>query len=150
MHRAKLRPLLSAVRARIIHVQQHAAGTMLGLGYGAPMQLTEPVRLGVIPIGFWDGLNHVPPLGDVLLHGRRARVVGRRSFQHTVIDITGIPEATVGSVATLVGCDGTETIAIDELAEVLRLPVMELVPRLARSLPHVSTDAVTSPSRSKE
>jgi alanine racemase len=141
MRRAKLRPLLAAVRSRVIHVQEHAAGAVLGLGYGAPLQLTEPVRLGVIPIGFWDGLNHVPPLGDVLLHGRRARVVGRRSFQHTVIDITDIPEAKVGSVATLVGRDGPENIEVDELAEVMRLPVMELVPRLARSLPHVVTDA---------
>lgn len=137
MQAADLRPLLAAVRGRIIHVQSHAAGSTLGLGYGAPIELSKPMRLAVVPIGFWDGLNHAPPLGDVIVHGRRTSVIGRRSFQHTVIDVSDIPEARVGSVVTLLGRDGDAEIAIDELAATMRLPVMEAVPRLARSLPHV-------------
>jgi alanine racemase len=66
-------------------------------------------------------------------HGWR----GRRSFQHTVIDITHIREATTGSVVTTMGRDGEEAITIDELGKDFRLPVMELIPRLARSLPHI-------------
>jgi alanine racemase len=139
MRRLPLRPMLRAVRARIIHVQQHPAGSMLGIGYAEPIRLERAVRVAVVPIGFWDGLNHVPPLGRVLVHGKAARVIGRRSFQHTVIDITDIPEAGTGSVATLVGQDGSETVTIDELASTLKVPVMELIPRLVRSLPHVDS-----------
>lgn len=137
MERAGLQPLLHAVRGRIIHVQEHAAGTTLGLGYGASIVTDRPLRLAVVPIGFWDGLNHVPPLGRVIVAGRYAPVVGRRSFQHTVIDITGVPAADVGSVVTLVGRDGDCAIAIDEVAATLNLPTMELLPRLVRGLPHV-------------
>ena len=129
--------MLRAVRGRIIHVQEHPAGSTLGIGYAAPIRLERDIRIGVVPIGFWDGLNHVPPLGHVLVHGQKARLLGRRSFQHTVVDITDIPKARTGSVVTLLGQDGQHTITIDELAETLRLPVMELIPRLARSLPHV-------------
>lgn len=63
---------------------------MLGIGYAEPIWLERAVRIGVVPIGFWGGLNHVPPLGRVLVHGQAARILGRRSFQHTVIDITEI------------------------------------------------------------
>ncbi|MGF6767729.1 alanine racemase [Paraburkholderia sp. GAS199] len=138
MARAPLRPLLRAVRGRIIHVQEHRAGSTLGIGYAEPIQLEHDVRIGVVPIGFWDGLNHVPPLGRVLVHGQSAPLLGRRSFQHTVIDITEIGQARTGSVVTLLGQDGDQSITIDEMAQTLRLPVMELIPRLARGLPHVS------------
>jgi len=137
MERAGLQPLLHAVRGRIIHVQEHAAGTTLGLGYGASIVPDRPLRLAVVPIGFWDGLNHAPPLGRVIVAGRYAPVLGRRSFQHTVIDVTAVPEADVGSVVTLVGRDGDCAIGIDEVAATLNLPAMELLPRLVRGLPYV-------------
>lgn len=137
MERASLKPMLKAIRGRIIHVQEHPAGSMLGIGYAAPIRLERAVRIGVVPIGFGDGLNHVPPLGRVLVEGKEAAVMGRRSLQHTVIDLTELPEAGIGSVVTLLGEDGGTTIRIDELAETLKLPVMELLPRLARTLPHV-------------
>jgi len=95
------------------------------------------VRVGVVPIGFGDGLNHVPPLGRVLIQGKEAPVMGRRSLQHTVVDLTELPEANIGSVVTVLGEDGGEPITIDELADALNLPVLELLPRLARSLSHV-------------
>ncbi|WP_260854201.1 alanine racemase [Paraburkholderia sp. BCC1886] len=137
MARAPLRPMLRAVRGRIIHVQEHAAGSTLGIGYAEPIRLDRAVRIGVVPIGFWDGLNHVPPLGRVLVQGRAAPILGRRSFQHTVVDISAIAQAGIGSVVTLLGEDGGQTISIDEMAQTMRLPVMELIPRLVRSLPHV-------------
>ncbi|KVS61698.1 alanine racemase [Burkholderia cepacia] len=137
MERVPLRPMLRAVRARIIHVQQHPAGSMLGIGYAAPIRLERAMRVGVVPIGFGDGLNHVPPLGRVLVCGAQAQVLGRRSLQHTVIDLTDLPDAGIGSVVTLVGEDGGQRITIDELADTLKLPVMELLPRLVRSLPQI-------------
>lgn len=136
MARAPLRPMLRAVRGRIIHVQAHPAGSMLGIGYAAPIRLERALRVGVVPIGFGDGLNHVPPLGHVLIDGKRAPIMGRRSLQHTVIDLTALPEAGVGSVVTLMGDDRGESITIDELAATLHLPVMELLPRLVGKLPH--------------
>ncbi|HSV54997.1 MAG TPA: alanine racemase [Burkholderiaceae bacterium] len=147
--RAGLRPLLHAVRARIIQVQAHQAGETLGLGYGAPIVLDKPMRLAVVPIGFWDGLNHAPPLGHVIVAGRFAPVVGRRSFQHTVIDVSDVPEADIGSLVTLVGRDGDCEIPIDELAATLGLPLMELMPRLVRGLPHVVLDSQDAPNPDK-
>jgi len=73
--------------------------------------------------------------------GRFASIVGRRTFQHTVIDVSDVPEATVGSEVTLIGRVGELEITVDELAETLKLPTMELIPRLARSLPHVHVNA---------
>jgi alanine racemase len=137
MQHAGLDPLLKAVRGRIMHIQHHTAGAVLGLGYGAPLRLEADMRLAIVPIGFWDGFNHAPPLGQVIVHGQFAPAVGRRSFQHTVIDVSAIPKAEIGSVVTLMGHDGDREITGDELARTMQLPLMEVIPRLARSLPHV-------------
>ena len=94
MLRAALKPMLHAVRGRVIHIQEHAKGSKLGIGYAAPIEVEEDIRVAVIPIGFWDGLNHVPPLGRVLIGGHSAPVMGRRSFQHTVIECHENPRSS--------------------------------------------------------
>jgi hypothetical protein len=50
---------------------------------------------------------------------------------------------------TLLGLDGDQTITIDELAASLRLPVMELIPRLVRSLPHVDAEVMDAPGNDR-
>ena len=87
----------------------------------------------VAPIGFHDGLNHAPPLGEVLVCGRRAPVLGRRSIEHSLIDVTEIPESEVGSEVVLLGRQGGEEITGDEFADSIGLPLLELLPRLARN-----------------
>lgn len=132
-----LQPTLRAIKARIIQVHDVAAGTELGIGYGAALKVTRNMRTAVIPIGHWDGLNNSPPYADVLVHGRRAAVVGRRTFQHTVIDVTDIPAAAVGDEAVILGSQGHVEITAQELADRTGISLLELVPRLLRALPHV-------------
>ena len=127
------RPAIRALKSRIIQVQAHPAGTSLGIGYGQPIVTERPMRTAVIPIGFADGLNHVPPLGEVLVCGRRAPALGRRSNDFTLLDITGIRGAGVGSEAVLLGRQGEAEISATELAESLGYPLIEVLPRIARS-----------------
>lgn len=137
---AGLSPLLTAVKSRIIHVQEHPPGTLLGIGYGAPIAIERGMRTAVAPIGFWDGLNRIPPLGEVLIRGQRCPVLGRRTFQHSIIDVTGITDAVPGDEVVIVGQQGNDEISIYDLAQAIGVPVIELVPRLARCLPHVYID----------
>ena len=132
-HMLPLRPAVSAVKSRIIQLQHHPAGATLGIGYGQPIASDRPLRTAVAPIGFHDGLNHAPPLGEVLVCGRRAPVLGRRSIEHSLIDVTEIPESEVGSEVVLLGRQGGEEITGDEFADSIGLPLLELLPRLARN-----------------
>ena len=71
----------------------------------------------------------------MLVCGQRSPVVGRRGIEHTVIDVTAIPAAQTGSEAVLLGAQGDDRIEPTELADWLGLPMLELMPRLARNLP---------------
>ena len=102
--------------------------------------LQRATRLAVLPLGFGDGFNHLPPLGELLVEGRRAPIIARRGIEHAVIDATGIPAVRDGSEAVLLGRQGADEITAAELACWLDLPVLELLPRLARTLPRVCLD----------
>ena len=52
-----------------------------------------------------------------MIHGKRARILGRVCMDQFLVDVTDIPEAKFMDEVVLVGKDQTETITIDELAE---------------------------------
>ena len=132
------RPVIAAVKSRIIQVKEFAAGASVGFLGGRPLE--RATRLAVLPLGFGDGLNHLPPLGELLVEGRRAPIVSRRGIEHAVIDATDVPRVGVGSEAVLLGRQGDDEITGAELGGWLGLPVLELLPRLARTLPRVYLD----------
>ncbi len=129
------RPVIAAIKSAIIQVKSFPAGGHVGFLGGEA--LTRATRLAVLPIGFGDGFKHRPPLGEVLLHGQRAPVVGRRGIEHTVIDVSGVADAGVGDEVVLLGFQGNGEITGLELGAWLDLPLMEILPRLARTLPRV-------------
>lgn len=137
MDKGGLRPCLSAVKGRIIRIHDYSDGDELGIGYAAPIKVTGRRRTAVVPIGFWDGLGHAPPLGEVLVRGHRCSVLGRRTFQHSIIDVTDVADVAIDDEVVIMGRQGEAYISIDELAAATGTLVMELVPRLLRALPHV-------------
>ena len=132
---APTRPVIASIKSRIIQVKDFAVGSYVGFLGGEV--LDRPTRLAVLPIGFGDGFNHRPPLGEVLVEGIRAPVVGRRGIEHTVVDVSAVAGVRVGGEAVLLGGQGTDRITGAELAGWLGLPQLELLPRLARTLPRV-------------
>ena len=63
--------------------------------------------------------------------GASAPIMGSRGAEHTVIDVTAIPEAAVGAEVVVLGRQGDGEITIAELSERTGVPMIELAPRLA-------------------
>ena len=61
------------------------------------------------------------PRGVRALHGRRCRVLGV-SAEYTVVDLAGVPEAEVGDEVTVIGADGDDAIAVEDVAAQLGAP----------------------------
>ena len=53
----------------------------------------------------------------MLIAGRRAPVLGRICMDQFMVDVTDIPEARLHDPVTLLGRDGREEIAVEELSE---------------------------------
>jgi alanine racemase len=130
--RAEFRPVVRAVKSRIIQVKDLPEGV---LSYGAAERRQRRVRAAVLPIGFGDGFPHLPPCHEVLVCGQRAPILSRRGIEHTVIDVSEIADARLGSEVVLLGAQGGDEITATELAGTLNVPLLELLPRLARCAP---------------
>ncbi|MDO8209152.1 alanine racemase [Conexibacter sp. CPCC 206217] len=88
------------------------------VGYGASFTATEPTWIATLPIGYGDGFRRAfSNNGVALLGGRRCPLVGRVSMDNVCIDVGPDPGALrVGDPAILIGTDGGERIAAEELA----------------------------------
>jgi len=112
--RLPLRPALTW-KCLVIQVKDYPPGH--SLGYNRTFTTTRPTRVAVLPLGYADGYQRAySNRADVLIHGRRARVVGMVSMDYAMADVTGLDNVTVGTDVTLLGADGDERIPAEELA----------------------------------
>jgi alanine racemase len=90
---------LKTVISQIRHVD---AGETIG--YGRRGVANMPMKLATIAIGYADGFSRSNSrgVGEVVVNGKRASVVGNVCMDMTMIDITGI-EAEEGDVVTIFG-----------------------------------------------
>jgi len=110
----EIKPVIS-VRTQIVFLKDVEAGAHVG--YGGGFVAERPTRLAVVPIGYADGVpTGLAGRGALLVRGRQAPVSGAISMDYTTLDITDIPGARVGDVATLIGSDGAASVSVEDVA----------------------------------
>ncbi|HEX5466142.1 MAG TPA: alanine racemase [Candidatus Limnocylindrales bacterium] len=110
-----LRPVM-AVRAQAMRIETVPVGT--AVGYGGTYITERRSRLATLPVGYADGLPRAlgNGVGSIIVRGQRVPIVGRMSMDSCVVDVTGCPRVTKGTVFTMLGKEGRERITIEELA----------------------------------
>lgn len=109
-----LRPALS-LRSRVADIKRFPAGA--SAGYGRKWRAEVDTWVGVIPIGYGDGVRRaLTNNADVLVRGRRHPLVGTVSMDNITIDLGPETEVEPGDEAVLVGSQGEETILAEEMA----------------------------------
>lgn len=109
-----LQPVLSW-KTRITALRTIAAGEPVS--YNATFRASQPTRIGLLPVGYADGYNRLlSNRGAVLVRGQQAPIAGRVTMDQTMIDVTDIPDASIGDEVVLIGEQGRERITADDLA----------------------------------
>lgn len=95
--------------APLVEVRTVRAGT--SVGYGHTWTAARTTRLGLVPLGYADGLPRLASAGaEVGVAGSRCAVAGRISMDMTVVDL-GSTSAQVGDEVVLIGHgDGEPTV----------------------------------------
>jgi alanine racemase len=102
-----------------------------GIGYDLTETLKRDSKVGVCPIGYWHGFpRSLSLVGQVLVRGRRVKVLGAISMDMIVIDLTDAGGAQVGDVVTVIGRDGREEVTAPEVAQRAGVSHYELLTRL--------------------
>lgn len=128
-------PVVS-VRARVVHMRQAHAGDTVG--YGATYRAESNEHWASLGIGYGDGIPRLlGNRGSILIHGCRAPIIGRISMDVTVVNISEIPNVSLGDIATLIGSDKDEQITVDEIAEQADTIGYEILTGLSPRLPRI-------------
>jgi alanine racemase len=128
-----VRPVLS-FRARIISIKDLPPGARVG--YNARWTATGPSRVAVLAAGSADGLVRVlSNKGRVVVRGRFAPIVGTVSMDLTTADVTGIPSARVGDIATIYGADNGTTQTVPDVAKIANTASADLLCALGKRVP---------------
>lgn len=130
-----LRPAL-ALKACVGRVSAHPAGT--SVGYGRTYVAERDFVAALVPGGYADGLRRsLSNLGEVLVRGRRARILGRVSMDQVVVDVTHIPGVEVGDEVVVLGRQGEECITAEDLAAWTETINYEVVTAIAARVPRL-------------
>ncbi len=108
------------------------------VSYGCRFVTQKKTRLATVPIGYADGYPRVlHNKADMLVCGKRARIVGRVCMDQLMLDVTEIPEAREGMTVTIFGQDGEESIPVDELAALNDTINYEMVCIVGKRVPRI-------------
>lgn len=106
------------------------------VGYGRTYRASGEERIAVIPVGYADGLRRAPKTWtEVLVHGQRAPIVGRVSMEKTTINVTNIPDVSIGDEVVLLGRQGDQVITADEIAKRMSTNNYEVVTSILPRIP---------------
>lgn len=131
----KVKPAMRWV-AKISHVKTLPEGREIS--YGGTYVTSKNTVVATVPVGYADGYPRcLSNIGEVLVNGKRAPIIGRICMDQFMIDVTDIPGVNLGCEVTLVGCDGEECLSMEEVSEKAYSFNYELPCRISRRVPRI-------------
>ncbi|HAH04489.1 MAG: Alanine racemase [Parcubacteria group bacterium GW2011_GWA2_43_17] len=109
------------------------------VGYGCSERVYRDSQIAVIPVGYWDGFDRgMGSLGNVIVRGQRAKIIGRICMNMFMADVTDIAGVEIEDEVVLIGQQGREEITANEFAQKLQTINYEVVTRINPCLPRVA------------
>ncbi len=123
------------LKAVISHVKTVNKGDCIS--YGRTFTAEREMRIATVTIGYADGYSRLlSSKGEILVHGKRCKIVGRVCMDQLMIDVTDA-QAEAGDIVTLIGKDGGDCITADELASVYGTIGYEVVCGISKRVPRI-------------
>jgi alanine racemase len=130
-----LQPALS-LHSYVADVKPFPAGA--SAGYGQTWRAAASTLVGVLPIGYGDGVRRgLSNNAEVLVDGRRYPIVGTISMDNVTIDLGPGGEVEPGAEAVLIGSQGEDRILAEEVARRLSTINYEVTCGISSRVPRV-------------
>jgi alanine racemase len=119
-----LHPALRSIKTRILlikDIQPHHIDN-----HPSPFPVEQPVRMGLVPFGWGDGMPRYRPDGaSALVRGHLVPIIGPIHFEHMRLDLSSVSHAAVGDEVVLLGHQGQAQIDIESVAEQWGMDVLQ-------------------------
>lgn len=121
---------------KVAYIQNIKKGE--GVSYNYKYKADRDMRLATITVGYADGYpRNMYEVGEVTIHGKRAKVVGVLCMDQCMVDVTDIPEVRVGDEVILYGDESENAVTFAEAAVKCATNKNELLCRFTRRTPKV-------------
>ena len=108
----------------------------IDISYGRTFTTPKEMKIATVACGYADGYPRaLSNKGEVIIHGKRCRIVGRVCMDQFMCDVTDIPGVKAGDRVTLIGADGTERITADDIGELTGTIGYEIVCGISERVP---------------
>ena len=133
--RLPVQPVMEWI-AKVVYVKTLPAGRQIS--YGGCYTTTRETVVATLPVGYADGYRRsLTDKGHVLIHGKKAPIIGRICMDQMMVDVTDIPDVKIGDHAVLIGRSGDEQITVDYLADLTGTLNYEIICGISRRTPRV-------------
>lgn len=133
--KVELRPALSW-RTSLHQVKELPPDTPVS--YGATFRTDRRSRIGILPVGYEDGLSRSFSNNcEVLVKGQRCPVVGTVCMDLAMVDVTDVPDARAGDDVVLIGEQLGEKITAEEMGARIGTIPYEILCGLGRRVARV-------------
>ena len=110
-----LKPALS-LKTRVIHLKNVGRGE--SISYNRKYKTPAPTKIATLSLGYADGYRtSLRNLGEALIRGIRAPVVGTICMDKIMCDVGHISGVEIGDEVVLIGKQGDDEITADEVAQ---------------------------------
>lgn len=111
------KPIMS-FKTKVASVQFYKAGTTVG--YDGTYTLTRDSYVANLPFGYSDGYRRAfTNKGEVLIAGKRAKVLGKVSMNTTMVDVTDfVNDVKIGDEVVIYGSQGEDKISQAQIEEI--------------------------------
>ena len=124
------------LKSHIVYIKTLEPG--VAVSYGGTYVTSRPTRVATIPVGYADGYcRGLSNKGFVLIHGKKAPILGRICMDQFMVDVTDIPEAQEADEVTLLGRDQKEQITMEELGNLSGRFNYEFACCISRGVPRI-------------
>lgn len=133
--RVRLKPAMT-LKTHITFIKEVEAG--VSVSYGGTYTTKARTRIATIPVGYADGYpRSLSGRGYVLIHGKKAPVLGRVCMDQFMVDVTAIPEAGELDEVVLMGKSGETELSVAELGRLSGRFPYEFVCDIGKRVPRV-------------
>ncbi len=123
------------VRAKLHLVKDVPAGAEVG--YGASERTLRDTKLGVVAMGYADGIPRIAKGAGVFFSGDRAPLIGRVSMDQFVVDLGPTSTAQSGDIVTVFGSGSSGEYSADDWGSASQSINYEIVTRIGPRVPRI-------------
>lgn len=101
------------------------------IGYDLTEKISKASKIAIVPIGYWHGFDRgFSNCGEVLVKGRRCKVLGRVNMDMIMIDISNVSSVKIGDEIVMLGNSKKEMIYAEDMALKIGTTNYEVVTRI--------------------